>query len=251
VAIVNRRFAEIEWPGEDAIGKRLRLFDGETPGPWMTVVAVAPNIAQNDVSRTRQAFEPVVYVPFQQQPVGPTWVLIRTSVPPVTMLPAIREEVRRVDASLPIWLGPFTLAAWMASMGPYWSTGSNAALFASFAAVALLLASVGLYATLAHAVGRRRHEIAIRMAVGGSAADVVKLIYSEGMRHVACGLALGMMGAGAFVRVLGSAVANLSPADPVAYVAAAAVLVTAGSLACLIPALRAARVNPEAALRDA
>ena len=250
VAIVNRRFAETEWPGEDALGKRLRLFVGEAPTPWMTVVGIAPNILQNDVSRTRQAFEPVVYVPFQQQPEGPTWVLVRTTVPPIAMLAAIREEVRQVDASLPIWLGPFTLDTWMAGMGTYWRTGSNAALFTSFAAVALLLASVGLYALLSHAVGRRRHEIAIRMAVGGSATDVVKLIYSEGMRPVAAGLALGMIGAVAFARLLGSAVAHLSPADPIAYVVAAAVLVMAASLACLIPARRAVRVDPVAALRN-
>jgi hypothetical protein len=217
----------------------------------MTVVGVAPNIMQNDVSRTRQTWEPVVYVPFQQQPDGPTWILVRTTVPPATVLSAIREEVRQVDAGLPIWLGPFTLDTWMASMGTYWRTGANAALLTLFAAVALLLATVGLYAILAHAVGRRRHEIAIRMAVGGRAADIVKLIYAEGMRQVACGLVLGMMGATAFVRLLGSAVANMSPADPIAYVAAAVVLVMAANLACLIPARRATRVDPVVALRDA
>jgi putative ABC transport system permease protein len=251
VAIVNRRFADTEWPGEDAIGKRLRVFDGDTPGAWMTVVGIAPNIAQNDVSRTQHAREPVVYVPFRQQPVGATWVLVRTSVPPITMLSAIREAVRQVDASLPVWLGPFTLDTWMASLGTYWRTGSNAALFTSFAAVALLLASIGLYALVSHAVGRRRHEIAIRMAVGGCPADIVKLIYSDGMRQVACGLALGMIGAVAFVRLLGSAVANLSSADPISYIAAGAVLVVAASLACLIPARRAVRADPVAALRDA
>ena len=251
VVIVNRRFAEAEWPREDAIGKRLRVFNGEAAGPWMTVVGVAPNIAQNDVSRTQQALEPVVYLPFQQEPVGSTWVLVRTTVPPITMLSTIREEVRQVDPGLPIWLGPFTLDTWMASMGTYWRTGSNAALFTSFAMVALLLASVGLYAILAHAVGRRTHEIAIRMAIGGSSGDVLKLIYSEGMRYVACGLVLGIIGALAFVRVLGSAVANLSSVDPIAYVAAAAVLVMTASVACLIPARRAVRVDPVVALRDA
>jgi putative ABC transport system permease protein len=178
-------------------------------------------------------------------------VLVRTAVPPITMLSAIREEVRQVDPGLPIWLGPFTLDIWMASMGTYWRTGSNAALFTSFAMVALLLASVGLYAILAHAVGRRTHEIAIRMAIGGSSLDVLKLVYSEGMRYVACGLVLGIIGALAFVRVLGSAVANLSSVDPIAYVAAAAVLVMTASVACLIPARRAVRVDPVVALRDA
>ena len=167
------------------------------------------------------------------------------------MLSTIREEVRQVDPSLPIWLGPFTLDTWMASMGTYWRTGSNAALFTSFAMVALLLASVGLYAILAHAVGRRTHEIAIRMAIGGSSGDMLKLIYSEGMRYVACGLLLGIIGAVAFVRLLGSAVPNLSSVDPIAYVAAAAVLVMTASVACLIPARRAVRVDPVVALRDA
>ncbi len=251
VVIVNRRFAEAEWPREDAIGKRLRVFNGEAAGPWMTVVGIAPNIAQNDVSRTQQALESVVYLPFQQEPVGSTWVLVRTTVPPSTMLSTIREKVRQVDPSLPIWLGPFTLDTWMASMGSYWRTGSNAALFTSFAMVALLLASVGLYAILTHAVGRRTHEIAIRMAIGGSSGDVLKLIYSEGMRYVAYGLLLGIIGAVAFVRLLGSAVPNLSSVDPAAYVAAAAVLVMTASVACLIPARRAVRVDPVVALRDA
>jgi predicted permease len=251
VAIVNRRFAEAEWPGEDAIGKRLQIFEGQAAGSWMRIVGIAPNIVQNDASRTQQTVEPVVYLPFQQAPVGSTWVLVRTTVPPITMLSAIREEVRRVDASLPIWLGPFTLDTWMASMGTYWRTGSNAALFTSFAIVALLLASVGLYAILAHAVGRRTHEIAIRMAVGGRPADVLKLVYAEGMRYVVYGLALGIVGAVAFVRLLGSTVTNVSPFDPIVCAASAAVLLIAASLACLIPARRAVRVDPVAALRDA
>lgn len=249
--IVNQRFAEAHWPGEDALGKRLRLFAGEAPLPWLTVVAVAPNILQNDASRTRHVLEPLVYLPFQQNPVGSTWVLMRTAVVPSSVISAVRREVQQTDASLPIWLGPFSLEDWIASMGTYWRTGNNAVLFLSFAGVALLLASVGLYAIVAHSVSRRTHEIGVRIAVGGTGTDILTLIYNEGMRHVIYGLALGIVGSLALVRLLGSALVLVSPADPVSYVVAVGVLLLAASLACVIPALRAMRVDPVVALRDA
>jgi putative ABC transport system permease protein len=125
VAMVNRRFASQYWPGEDPLGQRLRLFNGKTPEAWLTVVGVAPNIVQNDI--TRQTFDPLVYLPYRQKPAAGMWVFARTRVPPESLGTALRREVQALDADLPI-LGPFTLAERLATWN-YWSSGIMAVPF--------------------------------------------------------------------------------------------------------------------------
>ena len=120
VAIVNERFASRRWPGEDALGKRLRFFDGAeaAPGPWLTVVGVVSNIVQSDA--TRQALEPIVYVPHRQTSRGGLWVLARTRVPPGSLANDFRREVQALDADLPVMLGPYALEERIAET--YWDS---------------------------------------------------------------------------------------------------------------------------------
>jgi putative ABC transport system permease protein len=242
-AVVNEAFAVRHWPGEDALGKQLRLFDRTTPGPWLTIVGVVSNIVQDD--QTRQTFEPLVYLPYRQKPGGGAWVFVRTRVPPGSLASVFRREVQTLDPDLPVY-GPFTLVE---RLEMFLDSRFYGALFAIFASIALLLASIGLYSVIAHAVGLRTLEIGIRMAIGATTRDVITLVFAQGMIPLAIGLTVGLAASLAVNRLLSSLLVEVSPADPVALLAASAILMLSATLGCLIPARRAMRVDPVVALR--
>ncbi|MEZ5366326.1 MAG: ABC transporter permease [Bryobacterales bacterium] len=245
-ALVNQRFAQMHWPGAEPIGKRLRLWSDGAPGPWLTVVGVAPNIVQNDA--TRQRFDPLVYTPYRSQTPQAMWVLIKTSGAASALANPFRQELQQIAPGLSIWLGPFDLEQRMAAN--YRSEGVQSALFLAFAAIALLLAAVGLYAVIAHAVGEQTKEIGVRMALGAGRRDVLSTVFALGMRPLAAGLLLGLAGSFLVNRALASQLVGVSPADPVTLLAAAAALLFAALLGCWIPARRALRVDPVVALRE-
>ncbi|MEZ5291773.1 MAG: ADOP family duplicated permease [Vicinamibacterales bacterium] len=248
--IVNRRFAEREWQGRDPIGRRLRFFDGGQAGPWRTVVGIAPDIAQDDAARSRREAGPVAYVPLARSPAPSMWVLVRTEGT-AAAIATVRQGVEAVDRGLPIWIGPMVLSDWLASMGQYWRTGTSSVLVTTFAAIALLLASLGLHASLAHAVGRRRREMGIRLAVGGSPGGILGLVYRQGMALVLTGLAIGLAATAGLGRLLRGTLAPSASMDVTTGVLAAAILLVAATIACVVPARRAMRVDPAETLREA
>jgi len=245
VVIVNRQFAASVWPGEDPLGKRLRLIDRTAPEAWRTVVGVVSNIAQNDA--TGQRLDPLVYVPYRQkQRRGGMLALARTRVPPEGLAPAFAREMQALDADVP-FVGLSTLADRLTANSR--NNGFFGMLLSICAAVALLLASVGLYAVSAHSVSQRTQEIGIRAAMGATAGDILRLIFTEGMRPVAVGLGIGIPAALAVTPILTSQLVNVSPADPLTLLGASAVLLLAATLGCWLPARRAAGVAPAVALR--
>ncbi|HEX4279047.1 MAG TPA: ABC transporter permease [Bryobacteraceae bacterium] len=243
VAIVNQRFTSQYWAVANPLGKRFRLLRGKAPGPWLTVVGVAQNIAQSAASP--EAFESAVYVPWRQNPTTGMWVAARAGVPPDSLSNVFRREVRLLDPELPLGVDP--AAGRLAPALQY--KGFSAVLFLIFAAIALLLASVGLYAVVANSVSRRAQEIGVRMALGATAREILKLVFRNGMFPVAIGLAIGLAGSFAVNRLLKAQLTQVSPADPAALLAASATLILAAVLGCLIPARRATRVDPVVALR--
>jgi putative ABC transport system permease protein len=251
VAIVNRRFASTAWPGEDPVGKRVRLFDGKMPDAWRTIVGVASNIVQND--RTGQAFDPIVYIPFHQRPTLDMALIARTYVAPGSLRAALRREIEVVAPDLVIGSGlgsiegPKTLTESLAFN--YWSNGVNGALFLIFAATALLLASVGLYAVVAHSVGERTQEIGVRIAIGATTRDVLSLVLAQGMRPVGIGLAIGLTASFGVTPLLQSQLVRVSAIDPLTLAITTLVLVVAALVGCAVPARRAMRVDPVVALR--
>jgi ABC-type antimicrobial peptide transport system permease subunit len=163
-----------------------------------------------------------------------------------------QREVQAIDADLLVGPGG---DAWASSLDErlkinYWSNSVNGLLFLIFAAMALLLASVGLYAVVAHSVSQRTQEIGIRTAMGASAGDIMALVLKQGMLPVGIGLTIGLPAALALTPVLKSQLVNVSPADPVTFLVASAVLVLSAALGCWLPARRALRIDPVVALRN-
>ena len=246
-AVVNERFATQHWPGQSAVGQRLRLFDGKTPEAWLTVVGVVSNIVYD---ANRQDVTPLIYLPYygQRSNAGDTWVLVRTPLPAGRLVNAFRREISSLDRDAVIWLGPYNFDDRAAS-GPYGNIRTHAVLFLIFAAIALILASIGLYAVIAHSVSKRTQEIGVRMAVGATARDILALVFKERMFQVAIGLMIGLLGAFAVNRILKSELVQVSPTDPITLGVALAALILSATLGCVIPALRATRIDPAVALR--
>ena len=243
VVLVNDRFASTHWPSEDAVGKRLRIFEGDDPGPFLTVAGVVSNVVQN----TRHELAPLVYMPYRQRPAANMWVFARTHVPPTRIATAVREEVHRLDSELPIWIGPVAVSDRLSAI--YWDRALYGMLFLSVAAVALLLASIGLYAVMAHSVSQRTPEIGVRLAMGATARQIIGLVIRAGAVQVGSGLAIGLAASLAVNRLVRAELVQVSADDPFALIFASAALIISAALGCLIPARRAARVDPLVALR--
>jgi putative ABC transport system permease protein len=242
--IVNRQCAEAFWHGENAIGKRLRLYKKDLPQPWLTVVGIVPNIASNNQSRSKR--EALIYIPYGLETNSQMFVAARTSVPPSTLKQVFRREVQAIDSDLPV-LNLRTMEEQLERQNwPYRVFGS---LFAIFAAIALGLASVGLYAVIAHSVSQRTQEIGVRIALGARDSNILRLVFSQGMTQMIIGLVLGLAAAVAVTKVLKALLIDVSPTDPTTFISATLVLALAAGLGCLIPARRAMRVDPIEALR--
>ena len=246
VVIVNELFANQHWRGESAVGKRLRLFDAGSEGTWVTVVGVASNIVQNDSSRQR--IDPVVYLPYREKQMRSMWLFAKTHVAPETVATTVRREIGAIDPELPIWLGPFTLDERLKQ--GYSLTTSISVLFVLFAAIALLLSAVGVYAVAAHGVTQRVQEIRIRMAIGATSSDIMKLVLMQALPALGIGLVIGMAGALATNRMLRSLVVDVSPSDPLTLSAVFVILLACGLLGCMIPALRAVRLDAAGTLKN-
>jgi predicted permease len=243
VVLVNQYFANKFWPTQSAVGKRLRLFSGKDPEPWLMVIGIIPNIVQNDV--TPNKVDPVIYLPFRQKPMAGVAVMARTRVAPGTLAMPFRREVQAIDSNMPVF-NLWTMEERLERN--YWFYRVMSALFGIFAGIALVLAAVGLYAVIAHSVSQRTQELGVRMAVGASAPDILRLIFVQGMRQLTIGLSLGLAGAFVVTRVLRTFLVQVSPADPTTLAFACSVLGLAAVMGCWIPARRAMRVDPVVAL---
>jgi ABC-type antimicrobial peptide transport system permease subunit len=199
---------------------------------------------QNEISP--REIDPLIYLPFRQKPARGVAIVAKTHVPPGSVAQAFRREVQGVDSDMPVF-NLWTMDQRLERN--YWFLRIIGMLFAIFAAIALLLASVGLYAVIAHSVNQRTQEIGIRMALGASTRDVSKLVFAQGMAQVAIGLAIGLAGAVGLTRLLKSILFQVSPNDPGTFLAVAVILALAALLGCALPARRAMRVDPLIALR--
>jgi len=242
--VVSESFAQKFWPAQEPLGKRLRVLGRQGPKPWLEVVGVAPEIQQNLMSPLGRM--PLVYLSYDANPARSAFVIARTAVPPATLTDSFRRIVQSLDENLPaqnvLPLGDRIDQSRL-------NVTAFSKLFAIFAAIALVLAWVGLYAVVAHAVSRRTQEIGIRMAMGGTHRDIFGLVVKQGMRQVIVGFIAGLPLAILVTRILSRGLVGVSPSDPATYAGVVLVLGMAGLLGCAIPARRAVRVDPLSALR--
>jgi predicted permease len=238
VAVVNETMAARYWQGREAVGGRFRL--GET---WVTVVGVAKNTAYRDLGEKPA---PWFFLPLYQSYRPDMTLLLRTASDPAALAGPARALVRQLDAGI----APYsvtTLRAFIGASDFRQRVGSQ--LLGLFGVLGLLLASIGLYGVLSFNVARRPREIGIRMAFGSSRREVMGLVLRQGALLVGLGLAIGIVAAAGMAQLLRSLLLGLHPWDPLAFAGVLAALVVASSLACLVPARRATRVDPLVALR--
>jgi putative ABC transport system permease protein len=246
VIIVNRRFADRYWQTDAVLGRRIRVHRGSTPGPWMTVVGLAPDLHHGDPARAD--VEPTFYRPFSQRPGRGAWILAHTSgVPAQSLIAPIRQQIQQADPAVPIWLGPYPLDVW--NTGSYWKRAVGGGLFMVFALMALVLASLGVLAVMLATVAERRQELSVRVALGASVADIVRLVTRQGITPAMIGLSVGVLVSLGTNRLLASQLVDVSPSDPLALASVAVVLAIATLIGCIAPAVQAARVDPLEAMR--
>jgi putative ABC transport system permease protein len=241
VIIVGRDFAAKAWPGADPIGRRVRVgFDKDAP--WRTVVGVAPPLS---TIRTPDVKE-IVYTPILQSPQLGFTLLASTPGDPLALTPGVRSALQQIDEDMALF-NPNSVAAFYAAQG--WHFRVFGGLFMSFGFAALLLASAGLYGVMAFSVRRRTGEIGVRMALGASRRRIIRMVLVQGMWRCLVGIVLGLAPAYWLGGAMRELLFNVTPADPLVISLTVLCLATAGFLASFIPALRAASVDPLAALR--
>jgi putative ABC transport system permease protein len=244
--VVNTRFASQYFAGEEAIGKRIRLVDGDSKkaAPWVTIVGIVADVRQRNV----QQMEPdaVAYVPCQLESPRGIAILLRSHGEPGALTAAVRAAVQSVDPDQPVF-DVRTMTEYLArNRWPYRVFGT---LFTIFAIIAVVLSAVGIYAVTAYSVTERTQEIGVRMALGARPAQISWLVLRRGLLQLGIGLALGLAGAMATSPVLQSLLVRMKPVDPLTFSAIVVFLAAVTIVACLVPARRATRLDPLAALR--
>jgi predicted permease len=246
VAIISERIVHEYFPGGpiEALGRRVRLRED---GEWLTVVGVVADIRQQGLDRE---LKPMIYAPFQQGGADPFLLrfvsFVARTASPASVVEGMRGEIRRVAPELPIASSLTMDEAVSASVA---SPRFRMWLLALFAAAATLIATCGLYGLMAYAVAQRRREIGVRMALGATRRDVLRLVLSRALRVVVAGLIGGLAGAAAVTRVLRTFLFDVTPTEPVVFALVTLLLLAVGLMAAWLPARRATRIDPLAALR--
>ena len=244
VAIVNRPFAERFFPGESAVGQRIRLGGLETEEPWRTIVGVVPDMA---LGGPENEDPEGVYLPLAQGEPRFISVVARAEGEPMALAPPVREAVAGLDPYLPIY---FVQTLEQAIKREMWFVDIFGAIFAVFGLAGLVLAVVGLYGVMAFSVQRRTQEVGIRMALGADGRNIFALLVRQGAVQLAIGTAAGVGLALALARGIRILLYRVEPWDPSIFAVIVAVILVTGFAATLLPARRAVAVHPAVALRS-
>jgi putative ABC transport system permease protein len=247
VVLVNESFVRRHLAGGDPLGARVRLGRAEEQGPWRRVVGVVGDARQSGLV---EPIQPEIVFPYGQDPVAwfdGTTLVVRTAGEPRALADVVVAQLRAVAPELPL---PRVRTMGEVLAEAIRQDRFQTLLLGVLAAVALLLAAVGIHAVMAYAVGRRTHEIGVRMALGARAEGVLAMVVRDALRLAAAGATAGLLGAVAASRLLRGVLHEVSPTDPATFAGAALALVAVALAASLAPALRAARVDPLVALRE-
>ncbi len=247
VAVINETMARQYWSGESPIGKRFKVNDLDLSNPWLTIVGIVADVRQMGADAPVKA---EMYVPYRQAATysafAPRDLAVRTSGEPLSLVPAVRQAIREVD--------PYQPLANIRTMDEVLSRVTaerrlGMILLTAFAALALLLAALGIYGVLSYFVVQHTSEIGVRMALGAQPGDVLWLVIGKGMRLALMGVGVGLLGAFALTRLMKNLLFEVQATDPLTFGLIALLLTLVALLACYIPARRATRVDPLIALR--
>ena len=245
VVIISQSVARMLWPGQDPIGQRISMEDEPKPKDWLTIIGIVDDVRQRLTGRPL----PAIYQPYQQV-TRPFFLshmsfVVRTAEQPQSVAAGMRGVLHDVDKYQPVSIAALTDLA-DASTAETWF---QARLISTFSILALVLSAIGIYGVLAYAVTERTREIGIRMALGAKKTDVAFMLLKRTLLLVMAGVAVGGCGALALTRVLAKLLFEVKPTDPATFLSVAAILALTGTLAGLLPARRATRVDPVVALR--
>jgi predicted permease len=244
VAIVNEALARQSWPGQDAVGRKLKLGAQNSPNPWFTVVGVVADMRRQGPERNAV---PQMFEPLAQNPPRSVELLVTTSfADPSTLTDVLRATVHGVERNAPIYaVTPLELALGNSVAQRRFQTS----LLTGFSVMALLLAAVVIYGLIQHSIATRTQEIGLRMAVGARGGDILRLVVGEGLMLCAAGVPLGLIGAWWLARAASSLLFGISAGDPWTFATVVLLLLGVALAACWLPARRAAALDPVVALR--
>jgi putative ABC transport system permease protein len=246
VVVVSDVFANRYWPRENPIGKRIRLGRKSTEG--LAVVGVVRNLNLNAyISSVEDQPLPQLYVPFAQAPSGEMSIVLRSNAGVPALAPSLRNAVWAIDKDQPLGRVQTLDQLFSDATKPYLIMGQ---VMSFLAMTALFLAAIGIYGVIAYAVSTRTREFGIRMALGASRRDVLKLVINQGMRLVGAGMVVGLVAAVGVSQTLRSMLFRITPTDPGTFGVMLSILISVALLAICIPALRATRIDPNVALRN-
>ncbi|HXM04698.1 MAG TPA: FtsX-like permease family protein, partial [Chthoniobacterales bacterium] len=245
VVIVNQALADTFFPGQSPLGRQIEL-----PGSWMaektyTIVGVVQNMRHGVPDHHFSKFE--AYFPYCQHLTHFETLLVRSSSDPMALLPSLRQAIAPIDPDIPL----VKVISFDEVLAKRFATRRLAAMLVSiFSVTALLLAAVGLYGVLAYTVTRQTREIGIRIAVGALRRNILTLVFKQGFKIVGIGIVVGLLAGSALNGILGNLLYGVGWNDPITITLSVAALCLAALIACLLPPLRATRINPIAALRE-
>jgi putative ABC transport system permease protein len=242
VVIVNEAFVRKHWPGDEAIGKRIRFYGPPERNPWLEIVGVVQDVKHE----LNLPVTPEYYLPHAQDSWSAMVLVARTNVDPASLAAGIRQQVWAIDKDQPVFDVRTMQEVRSISLALY---SFSSVMLAIFAGVALLLASVGIYGVMAFAVTQRTQEIGIRMALGARAFDVLKLVVKHGMGLAVLGIVIGLAGSWVLTRFIEKLLVGVPPTDLLTFSLVSVCLLVAAFIACYLPARRATKVDPLEALR--
>lgn len=243
VAVISERMAQTWWKNGSPIGRKIKIGEPNSDGPWITIVGVVGNVMQNPYDRVPRR---TIYVPYQQAPALWMDVAVRTAGDPLAQAPAVITAIHSIDPEQPI-----VQLRTMEKLIHNRAIGLNymAALMGAFGGIALLLSAIGVYGVMAYLVSEQTQQIGIRMALGASRPDVLAMVFRSGMLTAVIGLGVGLPVAYLFARAMASLIYGVAASDPTTFVAIPLLLAAACALAIYIPAQRATQIDPIVALR--
>lgn len=244
VAVISETMARRFFAGEDPVGKKIKLANMKAEDPWFTIVGVVSDVKYRGLDAEAG---PTMYYSAQQTPPSGAYLLIRTTSEPTSVVSSVRSEIRSIDSEMPI--------SNVKTMQQLLEESVSQSRFATlligiFAAVALVLACIGIYGVIAYSVSQRTGEIGIRMALGAQTNDVLRLFVGQGVKLAGVGIGIGLLAAFALTRIIVSLLYQVTATDPITYIGTGLVLAFVAVAASYLPARRATRVDPMVALRQ-